>query len=69
MSLPLLGDALLIQMWGVPLNSKASCGQRTLATLTGYEQLSLVIVMAVGLVIWVAVSPGLERYGPATPVA
>ena len=59
LSLPLLGDALFIQMWGVPLNSKSSVLNDAVATLTGYEQLSLVIVMGVGLVIWVAVFAGL----------
>jgi len=54
-SLPLLGDAVFIQMWGVPLNSKSSVLSDVVATLTGYEQLSLVVVATVGVVTWVAV--------------
>jgi len=54
MSLPLLGDAVFIQMWNVPLNSQLSVINDAVAALTGYEQLSLVVVAAVGVVIWVA---------------
>jgi len=53
-SLPLLGDAVFIQMWNVPLNSQLSVIKDAVAALTGYEQLSLVVVAAVGVVIWVA---------------
>ena len=53
-SLPLLGDAVFIQMWNVPLNSQLSEVNGAIAALTGYEQLSLVVVAAVGVVIWVA---------------
>ena len=53
-SLPLLGDAVLIQMWNVPLNSQLPAIKDAVAALTGYEQLSLVVVAAVGVVIWVA---------------
>jgi len=53
-SLPLLGDAVFIQMWNVPLNSQQSVITNAVAALTGYEQLSLVVVAAVGVVIWVA---------------
>ena len=53
-SMPLLGDAVFIQMWSVPLNSQLSVFNGAVAALTGYEQLSLVVVAAVGVVIWVA---------------
>ena len=53
-SLPLLGDAVFIQMWNVPLNSQLSVIKDAVAALTGYEQLSLVVVAAVGVVVWVA---------------
>jgi hypothetical protein len=53
-SMPLLGDAVFIQMWSVPLNSQLSVVNGAIAALTGYEQLSLVVVAAVGVVIWVA---------------
>jgi hypothetical protein len=53
-SMPLLGDAVFMQMWSVPLNSQLSVVNGAIAALTGYEQLALVVVAAVGLVIWVA---------------
>ena len=53
-SLPLLGDAVFIQIWGVPLSSRRSVITDAVAALTGYEQLSLAIVAAVGVVIGVA---------------
>ena len=53
-SLPLLGDAVFIQIWGVPLSSQRPAIKDAIAALTGYEQLSLVVVAAVGVVIWVA---------------
>ena len=53
-SLPLLGDAVFIQIWGVPLSSRLSVITDAVAALTGYEQLALAIVAAVGVVIWVA---------------
>ena len=53
-SVPLLGDAVFIQMWNVPLSSQLSAINGAIAALTGYEQLSLVVVAAVGVVIWVA---------------
>jgi hypothetical protein len=53
-SLPLLGDAVFIQMWNVPLNSQQAVIKDGVAALTGYEQLALVVVAAVGVVIWVA---------------
>jgi len=54
LSLPLLGDAVFIQMWNVPLSSHRSAIDVAVAALTGYEQLSLVVVAAAGVVIWVA---------------
>jgi hypothetical protein len=53
-SLPLLGDAVFIQMWSVPLNSQRSAINGAIAALTGYERLALVVVAAVGVVVWVA---------------
>ena len=53
-SMPLLGDAVFIQMWSVPLNSQRSGFNDAVASLTGYEQLSLVVVAVLGVVIWVA---------------
>ena len=53
-SLPLLGDTVFIRMWNVPLSSQLSVIKDAVAALTGYEQLSLVVVAAVGVVIWVA---------------
>jgi hypothetical protein len=52
-SMPLLGDAVFIQMWSVPLNSQRSVVTGAIAALAVYEQLSLVVVAAVGVVIWV----------------
>ena len=54
LSMPLLGDAVFIQMIGVPLNTQRSIFNDALAALTGYEQLSLVVVAVAGVVIWVA---------------
>ena len=53
-SLPLLGDAVFIQMWEVPLNSQRSSLTATIAALAGYEQLALAVVAAVGVAVWVA---------------
>jgi hypothetical protein len=53
-SMPLLGDAVFIQIWGVPLSSQRSLITDAFAALTGYEQLALAIVTAVGVVIPVA---------------
>ena len=53
-SMPLLGDAVFIQIWGVPLSSRRSVITDAFAALTGYEQLALAIVAAVGVVIGVA---------------
>jgi hypothetical protein len=54
LSMPLLGDAVFIQMWSVPLSSLLSAITGAFAALTGYEQLALVVVAAVGIVTWVA---------------
>jgi hypothetical protein len=53
-SLPLLREAPFIQMWNVRPNSLRSVITDAVAALTGYEQLSLVVVTALGVVIWVA---------------
>ena len=53
-SVPLLGDPVFIQVWGVPLSSRLPAITGAVAALTWYEQLSLVVVVAVGVVIWVA---------------
>jgi hypothetical protein len=53
-SMPLLGDAVFIQIWGVPLSSRRSVIEHAFAALTGYEQLALAMVAAVGVVIVVA---------------
>jgi hypothetical protein len=53
-SMPLLGDAVFIQMWSVPLSSQLSGINGAIAALTRYEQLSLVAVATVGIVMWVA---------------
>jgi len=53
-SMPLLGDAVFIQIWGVPLSSRRSVVADAFAALTGYEQLALAIVAVVGVVMGVA---------------
>jgi hypothetical protein len=53
-SLPLLGDAVFIQIWGVPLSSRRSVIADAFAALTGFEQLALATVAAVSVVIGVA---------------
>jgi hypothetical protein len=53
-SLPLLREAPFIQMWNVRPNGLRSVINDAIAALTVYEQLSLVVVVAVGVVIWVA---------------
>lgn len=53
-SVPLLGDPVFIQAWGVPLASQQPAITGAVAALPWYEQLSLVVVVAVGVVIWVA---------------
>jgi hypothetical protein len=53
-SVAVLGDAVFIQMWNVPLYSRLTVFKGAIAALTVYEQLSLVVVAAVGVVVWVA---------------
>ena len=53
-SMPLLGDAVFIQIWGVALSSRRPDIIDGFAALAGYEQLALAIVAAVGIVIGVA---------------
>ena len=53
-SVALLGDAVFIQIWNVPLRSRLPAINGAIAALAGYEQLSLVVVAAVGVVVWVA---------------
>jgi hypothetical protein len=53
-SLSLLGDEVFIAMWSVPLSSLVRGVTGALAALTGYEQLALAIVAAVGVAVWVA---------------
>jgi hypothetical protein len=55
-SMPLLGDAVFIQMWNVPLSSRVSAIPGVIASLTGYEQLALAILAIVGVVFSVAAS-------------
>ena len=52
-SVPLLGDPIFIQLWNVPLSSQRPAITGAVAGLTGFEQLSLVVVVAVGVVTWV----------------
>jgi hypothetical protein len=54
MSLSLLGDAVFIQMWEVPLSSQVSALAIAFGALTGYEQLALAVVAAGGVAVWVA---------------
>ena len=53
-SLPLLREAPFIQMWNLRPTGLRSVITDAVAALTGYEQLSLAIVAAVGVVLWVA---------------
>jgi hypothetical protein len=53
-SVPLLGDAVFIQMWELPLSSQLSALNGAVAALTLYQQLALAVMAAVGVVIWVA---------------
>jgi hypothetical protein len=53
-SMPLLGDAVFVQIWGVPLASRRSVITEAFTALTGYEQLALAVVAVVGVVVWVA---------------
>jgi hypothetical protein len=53
-SLPLLGDAVFVQMWEVPLNSQRSALIVAINALTGYEQLALTVLAVGGVALWVA---------------
>jgi hypothetical protein len=53
-SLPLLGDAVFIKMWGVPLSSQRSAVNSAVTALTAAEQIALAIVAVVGVGLWVA---------------
>ena len=53
-SVPLLGDPTFVQIWNVPLSSRLPAIHGAIAALTVYEQLSWVVLVAVGVVIWVA---------------
>jgi len=72
-SMPLLGDAVFVQIWGVPLASRRSLVADAFAALTGYEQLALAVVAAVLVGVWVtawAVLGSLRiRYGRRATIA
>ena len=51
-SLSILGDDVFIAMWSVPLSSVLRGITSAFAALTGYNQLALVVVTAVGVVVW-----------------
>jgi hypothetical protein len=51
-SLSLLGDDVFIAIWEAPLSSRVRGITGAFAALTGYEQLALVVVTAVGVVVW-----------------
>ena len=53
-SIPLLGDAVFVQIWDVPLNSRRSVITDAFAALAAYEQFALVVVAVVGVVVLVA---------------
>jgi hypothetical protein len=53
-SMPLLGDPVFVQIWGVPLSSRRSVVADAFAALAGYEQLALAVVAVAGVVIGVA---------------
>jgi len=53
-SIPLLGDKVFVQVWGVPLSSRRALVIDAFAALTGYRQLALVVVATVSVVIAVA---------------
>jgi hypothetical protein len=52
-SMPLLGDAVFIQMWEVPLNSRRSALNIAFGALSAYEQLALAVVAAGAVALWV----------------
>jgi len=53
-SAPLVGDPVFIQMWNLPLSRQLSGINGALAALSAYEQFALLVVTAVGVVVWVA---------------
>ena len=53
-SMPLLGDPVFVQIWGVPLSSRRPLIAEAFAALAGYEQLALAIVAVAGVAIGVA---------------
>jgi hypothetical protein len=53
-SVLLLGDAVFIQMWNLPLGDQLRATRGAIAAMTAYEQVSMVVVATVGLVVWVA---------------
>lgn len=53
MSASLLGDAVFVQMWSVPLSRQRSAISAAIAALAGYEQLALAVVAAGGVAVWV----------------
>jgi hypothetical protein len=53
-SLPLLGDAVFIQMFDEPLSSLQRAIKSAAAALTGYEQLALVVVASISVALTVA---------------
>jgi hypothetical protein len=54
MSLPLLGDAVFIQMWNISPSSQLRAIESVVAALSTYEQFALAVVAAIGVAIWVA---------------
>jgi hypothetical protein len=59
MSIPLVGDAVFIQMWGMPLSSRRAFITDAFVALSGYQQLALAFVAVVGVIAWVALRSAL----------
>jgi hypothetical protein len=53
-SIPLLGDKVFVQLWGVPLSSRRSVITDAFVALAAYRQLALAVVATVSVVIAVA---------------
>jgi hypothetical protein len=79
-SLPLLGDAVFLQMFDVPLSSLQRAIKSAVAALTGYEQFALVVVASISVALtvaslatlaalWGALSPPPEHRGIAGPAS
>lgn len=49
-----LGDAVFIQMWSVPLSSWLGAAAGAFAALKGHQQLAVAVVVVVGVILWVA---------------